>query len=266
MKINLFLLVALLPALLFAQQREGNGWWNADRSPLGIAPKPQDEPRAVVQIYTSRAYSWRGYFAVHPWVSVKEKNAKHFTTYEVMGFGGERGIPVIRTRNTEPDRRWFGSDPDLLLDIRGEAAEKMIPDIEKAVKSYPYPEMYRLWPGPNSNTFVSHIMRNTPGIYIELPPNAIGKDWIGKAQPIGMTESGTGFQVSIFGLLGFALGLSEGIEINILGMTFGIDFWMPAIKLPFIGRLGFKDRPVFNVSDEASEKKETALQEAPSLK
>jgi len=61
--------------------------------------------------------------------------------------------------------------------------------------------------------------------------------------------------------------LSEGIEINILGLTFGIDFWMPAIKLPFVGRLGFKDRPVFGDShQETPDKKETAPLEVPSLK
>ncbi|MNY42157.1 hypothetical protein D3C86_1770210 [compost metagenome] len=41
------------------------------------------------------------------------------------------------------------------------------------------------------------------------------------------------------------MGLAEGIEINLLGMSFGIDFARPAIKLPFVGRLGFKDKPLF---------------------
>ena len=245
---KIFLLFLIwLPLITSAQVQKG--WWNADRSSLGIAPTPKNERRAVVQIYTARAYGWRGNFAIHPWISIKEKDAPNFSTYEVMGFSSQQGKPVIRKRNTAPDLRWYGNDPEIILDIRGEAAEEMIPDIEKAIGSYPYPETYRLFPGPNSNTFISYIMRNTTGIYIELPPHAIGKDWIGKAQLFGVTESGTGAQFSLFGLFGITVGLAEGIEINILGLSFGIDFWMPAIKLPFVGRLGFKDRPVFEKAE-----------------
>ena len=53
-----------------------------------------------------------------------------------------------------------------------------------------------------------------------------------------MSPSGTGFQFSIYGLLGLTLGLNEGIEVNIIGLNFGLDFLRPAIKIPFAGRLG----------------------------
>ena len=47
------------------------------------------------------------------------------------------------------------------------------------------------------------------------------------------------------------IGWRDGIEVNILGLSFGIDFWRPALKLPLIGRLGFSERsPSF--SDEAA--------------
>jgi hypothetical protein len=45
----------------------------------------------------------------------------------------------------------------------------------------------------------------------------------------------------MFGLLGVTLAREEGIELNLLGMNFGIDFYKPALKLPFIGRLGVGD-------------------------
>jgi hypothetical protein len=239
-------------------------WRTADRSPMGIAPTPAGESRAMVQIYSARTYGWKGNLAVHSWVATKDKNAGEYNIYEVIGYYANRGMPVIRVTHRQPDERWFGNDPELHLDIRGEEAEKMIPLVVKAIESYPYPESYRIWPGPNSNTFVSYVMRNTPGIYTDLPPHAIGKDWIGKAQPIGISESGTGVQLSIFGLLGATVGLAEGIEVNLLGMSFGIDFARPAIKLPFVGRLGFKDKPLFqkDIVAEAkvnlSDKKEEA--------
>lgn len=246
-------LILFLPTLLFAQGN--NSWRTADRSSIGIAPQPKDEPRAMVQIYVARAYSWRGYFGVHPWISYKEKDADHYTTYQVMGFGMSRGIPVINTHQQQPDKRWFGNDPEIIFDLRGDAASAMIPHIEKAVSSYQYPKFYRLFPGPNSNTFISHVIRNTPGIYVELPPHAIGKDWIQTGHVAGLSETNTGVQVSLLGVLGFTLGLAEGVELNILGMTFGVDFLRPALKLPFVGRLGLSDKPVFGPDDIIQEEK-----------
>ena len=84
---------------------------------------------------------------------------------------------------------------------------------------------------------------------MELPPHAIGKDWIDNGDLVGFSESGTGGQVSLFGLLGMTVGLAEGVEVNILGMSFGLDFLRPALKLPFVGRLGFSDDQVFVESE-----------------
>src|SRR5690606_22686826 len=111
-----------------------------------------------------------------------------------------------------PDGKWFGNIPELLYDLRGPAAEKAIPKIHEAALSYPYKKEYRAWPGPNSNTFVSHILRNTPNMGVELPPHAIGKDWIDDGDIAGITESGTGVQLSVFGLFGLTVGLAEGLE------------------------------------------------------
>jgi hypothetical protein len=35
--------------------------------------------------------------------------------------------------------------------------------------------------------------------------------------------------------------VQEGLEFNLLGLNFGIDLNAPALRLPFWGRLGFKD-------------------------
>jgi Protein of unknown function (DUF3750) len=244
MKLFAFLIcfTLLLPHMTYAQSTPPKrGWWNADRSSVGIAPKPQDEPRAIVQIYAARAYNWRGWFAVHPWVAIKEKNATAYTVYQVSGWREN----VVSIEQGIPDRKWFGNVPEMLFELRGEEAAKMIPHIKKAAKEYPYQKFYRLYPGPNSNSFVAYIIRHTPGIYVEMPPHAIGKDWIDDGRFFAKSETGTGYQFSVYGLLGLTVGLAEGIEVNILGMTFGIDIMRPALKLPFIGRVGLKDRPVF---------------------
>jgi hypothetical protein len=43
----------------------------------------------------------------------------------------------------------------------------------------------------------------------------------------------------VLGALGVLVGLEEGIELNLLGLTLGIDFIAPALKLPGVGRVGF---------------------------
>ena len=35
--------------------------------------------------------------------------------------------------------------------------------------------------------------------------------------------------------------IKEGIEVNLLGLVFGVDVLRPALKLPFFGRIGMKD-------------------------
>jgi hypothetical protein len=241
------LILALMPLELARAD-----WRTADRGSAGLAPAAADEPRAVVQVYAARTVRWRKYFAVHSWIAVKEKDAKAYRTYHVIGWRLRQGLPVVRIEEGIPDGKWFGHVPALVRDLRGPAAERAIPKIHKAAESYPYPNEYRAWPGPNSNTFISHILRATPELGVELPPHAIGKDWMDKGTFAGKSETGTGFQVSLFGVLGFTLGLADGAEVNLLGMTFGVDLWRPALKLPFLGRVGFSDAPVFEPSETES--------------
>ncbi len=86
----------------------------------------------------------------------------------------------------------------------------MIPEIEAAIKSYPFPQTYHAYPGPNSNTFMAHIGRVVPQLGLDLPSNAIGKDYRPLTRPIGLPPSGKGLQVSLLGLLGFTVGAQEG--------------------------------------------------------
>jgi hypothetical protein len=137
-----------------------------------------------------------------------------------------------------PDDYWFGDRPEILVDLRGESAEASIPRIEAAVAAYPYNRSYRIWPGPNSNTFTAWIGRRVPELRLKLPPTAIGKDYLPGGALAASTPSGTGVQLSLFGLTGLAIGLEEGIELNLLSLNFGVDVKSPALKLPMAGRLG----------------------------
>jgi hypothetical protein len=83
-------------------------------------------------------------------------------------------------------------------------------------------------------------LRAVPELETTLPPNAVGKDF--RAYPyVGLTDSRTGVEASLFGLLGFKLGWVEGVELNFLGLVAGLDLRHPGIKLPGFGRIGIAD-------------------------
>ncbi len=233
-----FALPVLVSGGMFGRTKEVP-WYLARRDPTGLAPDPTTTPEAVIQVYAARAVSWRGVFAVHSWIVVKPAGAERFSRYEVLGFGVANGAPSVRIDRTGPDNYWFGARPALVLDRRGPDLGPVIEKIRAAVASYPYPHEYRAWPGPNSNTFVAHVARRVPELGLALPANAIGKDFLPGGAVVGAAPSGTGVQVSLFGLAGLLVAVKEGIEINLLGLNIGIDFRMPGLKLPAVGRLGF---------------------------
>jgi len=213
-------------------------WYAARRDASGLAPDPAATPEAVIQIYAARAVAWRGTVAVHTWIAVKPTGAPRYTRYEVMGFGVANGAPAVRIDRTGPDNYWFGARPEVILDRRGGGVDTLIAAVEAAVRRYPYPREYRIWPGPNSNTFIAFIGRSVPALQLDLPANAIGKDYLPGGAVFGTAPSGTGYQVSLFGLVGILFARAEGIEVNLLGLNIGIDFASPALRLPGIGRLG----------------------------
>jgi hypothetical protein len=216
----------------------GPAWWQARRDASGQAPDPATAPEAVVQVYAARTVGWRGVLGVHSWIAVKRAGAAAYTRYEVIGWGVDRGAPAIRVDRTGPDNYWFGSRPIVLADVRGAGVDALIDRIERAIASYPYPATYRLWPGPNSNTFVAHVARAVPELRIDLPPTAIGKDFLPNGALASASPAGRGVQLSLFGLAGLLVGWDEGLEVNLLGLTFGLDVKEPALKLPGIGRVG----------------------------
>ncbi len=213
-------------------------WRTASRESAGIAPDPAAHREAIIQVYGARAYSWRGLFGVHTWIAVKPTGAPEFTVYEVIGWRVRRGAPAVYVSNRPADGRWFNAVPDLLADVRGVGVDDMIKRVDAAARSYPYMDEYVVWPGPNSNTFTAHVARAVPELKLDLPPTAIGKDYLPGGAVLAKTPSGTGYQVSLGGLLGLMVGREEGVELNVLGLTFGIDPLAPALKLPMAGRIG----------------------------
>jgi hypothetical protein len=227
----------LLLALAVGRSVVAQDWRTASRAPVGLAPAPATTPEAVVQVYGARTVGWKGAFGVHTWVAVKPASAEDYTVYEVIGWRLRWADSVVAIHHRAPDGRWFGAEPELYAYKRGAEAEALIPRIDAAARAYPYPKDYSAWPGPNSNTFVAWIARAVPELDVDLPPTAIGKDFLNNSI-VGSAPSGRGFQFSLAGLLGFTASGVEGLEVNVLGLSFGLNPFDPALRLPLIGRLG----------------------------
>jgi hypothetical protein len=223
--------------LFLSKEVDAQDWRSAPAKSAGLAPDPATTAEAVVQVYAARTVRWRGYFGVHTWIAVKPSKADEFTVHEIMGFRLRRTGTALVSRNRAADGYWYGAEPELLSDLRGDGVDDIIKRIEDAIARYPYAKTYRAWPGPNSNTFTAFIAREVPELRLDLPPTAIGKDYLG-VTPIRTTPSGTGAQFNVLGAAGVLVGWEEGLELNLLGLTFGIDPKSLSIKLPLLGRLG----------------------------
>jgi Protein of unknown function (DUF3750) len=225
--------LAVHAALSVGEDRVGS-ISEADWSSVGMLPPATAEHEARLLVFAGRLGSWRGIFAVHSWIVYKPEGAATWSRYDVVGWGRP-----VHCNGWDPDGRWFGDVPRVLADVRGAAAAALIPKVEATIAGYGYNHLgdYRAWPGPNSNTFIATLLRAVPELGITLPSNAVGKDF--RAHPyLGLTDSGTGVEASLWGLLGVKLGWIEGVEVNFFGLVAGLDLQHPAVKLPGFGRVG----------------------------
>ena len=173
-------------------QRATTNWWELERGPSGQAPDPAATSEPVVQVYAARTVGLRGLVAVHTWIAVKARDAKTYTRYEVIGWGVDCGLPALRVNRSGPDNYWFGARPERLVDLRGEGVDAIVERVEAAVADYPYPSTYKIWPGPNSNTFTAWIGRRVPELGLKLPLSAFGRNY-----PCGPVEAADGlYQVT----------------------------------------------------------------------
>jgi hypothetical protein len=233
----LFLLPLAVHAALYASKDHPASFRDADWSSVGMLPPASTEPDARLIVFTGRTGRWKGIFSVHSWVVFKSQGAAQWSRYDVVGWGRP-----LRNNGWAPDGRWFGDIPRVIVDVRGAEAARLVPKVRDAIAAYHYGDLgnYRMWPGPNSNTFTATVLRAVPELGATLPPHAVGKDF--RASPyLGPTDSGTGVEASLWGLLGVKLGWIEGIELNLLGLVVGLDLRHPGVKLPGFGRIGMSD-------------------------
>jgi hypothetical protein len=233
-----FLLPLLTSAAIYAVKGGPRSWHEADWSSIGSLPQAARHPEARLIVYSGRTGGWKGVLSVHTWVVLKRANAKSWTRYDVVGWG-----TPLRRNGWAPDGRWYGNHPTVIVDLTGKDAEAVLPKVEQAVSNYEFRHRgdYRMWPGPNSNSFVAAVLRAVPELRVALPANAVGRDF--RPSPyFGLTDSRTGVEASLWGVVGAKLGVVEGFELNIFGTVAGLDLRNPALKLPGFGRVGLDGR------------------------
>lgn len=243
-----------LVATAVTRSGSASSWRDARQDPTGQAPNPATTREAVLQVYGARAFGWRGIFGIHTWIALKPAEADQYTRLEVIGWHLRHENTALSLSTGGADNYWFGSRPWIIAEYCGDVAQALIPKVMAAASSYPFARVYRVWPGPNSNSFTAYIARKVPELRLDLPPHAVGKDYL-DGGVVAPAPSGSGYQLSLFGLFGILVALEEGLEINVLGLTFGIDFKGPSLKLPGLGRIGRDRGPRCTATAEARGRK-----------
>lgn len=170
--------------------------------------------------------------ARHPWFATRRAGQELWQVWEVGG-GGHLDDPFANEPYGAPILHgvWTGAEATAAI----ACIERVAPGVKTRIE-----RDYFLVPGPNSNTFGDEVLRACD-LAASLPATSVGKDYRGLIGA-GITSERTGVQLET-AVLGVKLGLREGVEVHILGLSFGIDLWPPAIIVPLgPGRIGFADR------------------------
>jgi len=192
---------------------------------------PPDNTEATVALLTGTLEFPLDEIARHPWFAVRARGATAWQVWEVGG-GGIEDDPFRVHGYAKPmlHHVWRGAEAERAAACIARVAPEIKARIERD---------YVLYPGPNSNTFGEEVLRACD-LHASLPATSVGKDW--HLAFVGWTTEGTGVQLDT-PIVGLKIGLKEGIELHVLGLSIGIDLWPPAIILPLgPGRLGFADR------------------------
>jgi hypothetical protein len=177
--VGMMLLVVLLIASLWVTS------WALEPEPFAAAaaPDPLHHEDAIIQVYGADVWGFRGNFAIHTWIATKSHGAADYQIYQVIGWRLRTGRSVVSISTGNPSRPWYGSPAILLHEIRGAAAQALIGRVHEAAVGYPFEMEYKMWPGPNSNSFTAWIGLEVPGLNLDLPVKAIGQSWMQSAYP-----------------------------------------------------------------------------------
>jgi hypothetical protein len=228
-----------------------------------VGPRPERVTRdagwqvVVKSVRIPDTMPWYTWLAEHMWIDVRRGDDGDWWRLEVTGSSSGVEVREVDDEAVRAGERW-GNAVFVLASLEGAEAEAAVerllvlarehpdhgrwesvmtePKTWEMLFQEPSGEPYEAWPGPNSNTFVADLVAGVPELEVELHHNAVGKDYA-RGLRAGATAGGYGVAVDT-DYLGLGLGLREGVELHLLGLSMGVALWPPALKLPFVPRLG----------------------------
>lgn len=229
--ILLFIAPALAHLGVWSMADRPANWRQASWSSAGILPEIASTNQAEIFILSARTGGLKGAFATHSWIVLKPQNSTKYDRYEVVGWGSP-----VRKNAYDADAYWYSNPPDINHHIIGAEAERLLPEIEKAIQNYRWRNRgdYTLWPGPNSNTFVANILEQTAGHLALTPTTAVGRDYPADGRWMGRRNDGAYF-ATLSGYLGIVIGGQAGFEVNFLGLVAGFNPRLAEVKIPAFG-------------------------------
>lgn len=232
--------VFILPAIahfgVWALSDRPSSWRNAQWSSAGVLPSNPSKDDAAVYVLTARTGGLKGAFATHSWLVLKPKGASYYDRYDVVGWG-----TPLRKNAYDADGHWYSNKPVISHEITGDQAQDVIPELEQVIANYKWRDRgdYTLWPGPNSNTFVAHILSQFPELTANAPSTAVGRDFPADGRWIGRKKDGALF-ATLGGYLGFEVGGNVGLEINFLGLVAGFNLKNSELIIPAFGAVSWR--------------------------
>ena len=156
---------------------------------------------------------------------------------EVIRLARPRGAPALSHR-VGALRGWYGAAPTLLRDLRGPEAEAgaRAPRRGGSIVS---PRHVPGVAGPETGQHFRRARgtRDSAAARGPAAPRVSARTTFRRGNSSRPRRSGTGWQASLAGVLGLAVSLDEGVEMNLLGLVTGFDVAPPALKLPGVRTL-----------------------------
>jgi hypothetical protein len=116
-----------------------------------------------------------GMFAWHYWLVVDDgAGCQRWEVWQTKNAGGSC-IGHVHC-NLKAPAEGVGGGPSRVSRVWKDDAARRIAEVLRDAASYPYCERYRMWPGPNSNTFVAWVLRQA-GIDEVLDPRGLGRNY-----------------------------------------------------------------------------------------
>ena len=191
----LFLLPIAARAALYASRSGPGSWRDADWSSTGMLPPARDYRRRGVLVIRRPHRRLEGHVRGAQLGRAQARERRDLDPLR-RGRLGQSGAH----NGWAPDGRWFGNMPVVLADMRGAAGRGADPEDRGRGQGLRYDKAgdYRIWPGPNSNTFIAAVLRAVPELErrCRRTPSAATS---AAGFYAGLTDSRTGVEVKPLG-------------------------------------------------------------------